>query len=368
MRPIKLGRAAENFFSLFSGFGLGEEKEYFIENLSLLIASGMNVGAGLESLAVEVRSFRMKRAVEGISSDIGAGEPLWRALDKSRIFNHSIISLIKIGEESGRLTENLRLISRQQQKERVFRSRVRSAMMYPIIVLFLTVVVGAGIAWFILPRLSIVFGELDIPLPWITRGLIFSGAFLGKYGSVVMPIFLLALATLIYVVFFRKKSKHLGQALLIRFPGVKRLIREVEIARLGYLLGTLLQAGLPVLAALDSLADSTVFRVYQDIYSKLREAVEEGRSIKKSFLLYPEVNILLPLPIQQMIVAAEQSGHLADTLKTIGDIYEEKTETTTKNISVLLEPLLLVIVWLGVVAVALAVILPIYSLIGGLNR
>ena len=110
------------------------------------------------------------------------------------------------------------------------------------------------------------------------------------------------------------------------------------------------------------------FRVYQDIYSKLREAVEEGRSIKKSFLLYPEVNILLPLPIQQMIVAAEQSGHLADTLKTIGDIYEEKTETTTKNISVLLEPLLLVIVWLGVVAVALAVILPIYSLIGGLNR
>jgi type II secretory pathway component PulF len=100
----------------------------------------------------------------------------------------------------------------------------------------------------------------------------------------------------------------------------------------------------------------------------LKESItEEGNSFQKSFVAYKKIKNLIPTSVQQMVASGEQSGHLSDTLFQVGQIYEAKIETTTKNLSVILEPVLLVIVWLGVAAVAFAIILPIYSLIGGLQ-
>ncbi len=134
------------------------------------------------------------------------------------------------------------------------------------------------------------------------------------------------------------------------------------------MLGGMLGAGLPVVTAFDSLIGVTEFVSYKRFYRFLRDRVEEGNSFAKSFALYPRVDRLMPPSIQQMIIAAEQSGFLADTLVKIGERFEEKTEVSTKNISTILEPILLVIVWFGVAGVALAIILPIYSLVGGFTQ
>ena len=130
------------------------------------------------------------------------------------------------------------------------------------------------------------------------------------------------------------------------------------------LLGTLLEAGLPITQALDSLAQATEIAQYKKLYLHLRGAVADGNSFQKSFMLFKNINRLIPAPMQQLIVAGEQSGGLPTTLLKIGQLFEAKADLTTKNLTVILEPILLLIVWLGVVAVALAVILPIYSLIG----
>lgn len=354
--------------SFFSNLGLGEERDYFIENLSMLLSSGMDILTGLESVKQDLRSRRMKKILDTVKEEINAGSSIWRALQDIGILPAHTISLIRIGERAGRLAENLKVIVNQQQKERVFRSKIRSAMMYPILVLSITVVIGIGIAWFILPRLATVFAQLKIELPFLTKVLIALGAFLGSYGSIVVPLFLLAVAAIIYFVFIFSKTKFFGQALLIRLPGVKKLIQEVELARFGYILGTLLKAGLPIVDSVDSLYHTATFRSYKKFYSSLKNSIEEGNSFQKSFILYGKTKKIIPVPIQQMIVAAEQSGRLPETLIKIGQIYEEKTENTTKNLTVILEPILLIIVWLGVLAVALAVILPIYRLIGGLNQ
>ena len=240
--------------------------------------------------------------------------------------------------------------------------------MYPIFILVLTAIIGLGIAWFILPRLASVFSSLKLELPLVTRILIATGKFLEGNGFWAIPCVVLILAIIFFFVFIFSKTKFIGQKILISTPGVKQLIREVELARFGYLLGTLLKASLPIVKSLDSMSKATTFRSYQRFYVHCRDSIMDGNSFQKSFLSYPKSHKFIPTPIQQIIISAEKSGNLAGSLIEIGKTFEEKTDNSTKNLAVILEPVLLVVVWVGVVGVALAVILPIYSLVGGLGN
>lgn len=351
----------------FARFGLSQDIDYLIENLSMLVAAGMPIVVALDSIAEEMHSARMKKVLQRMMDDIECGHPIWRALEASGLFPEHAVALIRLGEASGRLGENLKVVAVEEQKRRALAGKVQSALLYPVFVLVVTLVVGVGIAWFILPKLALVFSQLKIELPLITRWLIGSGVFLEKYGLFVIPgIFLLG-GSLFFFLFFSARTRSMGQAFLLITPGVGQLLREGEIARFGYLLGTLLRAGLPVTHALSSLASATQIVAYRRLYTHLELAVEEGNSFQKSFALFPNVKRIFPLPLVRLLAAGEQSGSLPDVLIRLGENYEEKAETTTKNLTVILEPLLLVLVWLGVVSVAFAVILPIYSLVGGLN-
>lgn len=358
-------KKAHPFFSF--SYISNDERAYFIENISLLISSGMNIMVALEAIKSESKSKAMRHMIEFMKEEIDAGVSLWKVLDHTRIFSTNTIALLRIGEETGRLSQNFKVIISQERKDRVFKSKIRSAMLYPGIVFFLTVGIGIGITWFILPKLASVFSGLRLDLPILTRLLISAGTYLGKYGHIVIPLFVTVLFTLWFFLFIFRKTKHIGQDLLFLFPAIGKLVKEIEIARFGYMLGTLLNAGLSLTDALDSLSEVTGIRRYQMLFDHLRKEIEEGNSFQKSFSTFSRIKRLIPVPIQQMIVAGEQSGNLSGTLTTIGSIFEEKTEITTKNLSVILEPILLVIVWIGVAGIALAVILPLYSLLGGLT-
>ncbi len=357
-----------SFFSNLSKLNVGDEKDFFVENLAMLLEAGMDIIFALAAIKKGMKSRYMRETIDRMTADIDAGTSLSDALAATKLMPDHVISLIMIGEESGRLAENLKVIVEQQQKERSFKAKIRSAMMYPVLVLGLTAVIGAGVAWFILPRLSSVFSQLNLDLPAITRILIGIGEFVKVYGQVVVPALFVALGVLLYFLFFYRRTKFIGQAILFHLPAIKKLVQEVEVAQLGYILGTLLDAGLPIIEALSSLNEATTFYSYKKFFIFAKGKIEEGNSFQRTFELFKGSDKIIPLPVQQMIASGEQSGKLPEILLKVGGIYEEKTENTTKNLSVLLEPLMLVIIWLGVVAVALAVILPIYSLIGGLNK
>lgn len=353
---------------VFSFLIPAEEKEYFIENLSMLLSSGMDIITALQSIKKEVQSSQMKTVIDNLCEDVEAGMPIWKVLEETKFFPAFIISLIKIGESSGGLLKNLRVISIQQKKDRIFSSKIRSAMMYPVFVLALTLAVGISIAWFILPRLTLVFDQLKVELPLITRVLISFGNFISQYGSVAVPAFLAFVSLVIYFVFIFSRTKFIGQTLFFSFPGTRKLIQETELARMGYIMGTLLRAGLPLTEALDSLAEASNFYKYKNLYLFLKKNIEEGGTFQQGFEDYGKSKRLVPSTIQQMMIVGERSGRLSEMMISIGEAFEEKIDNTTKNLATILEPVLLVIVWLGVVSVALAVILPIYSLIGGLNK
>jgi len=357
----------KKFINRLDSIGLENERSMFMENVSLLIASGIDISSSLAAIKKETKSRPMKRIIGEIEADIDAGSAFWRALDHTRIFSAHTISLVKIGEDSGRLEENLKVISIQEEKDREFRSKIKSAMMYPIFVFGLTIVIGVVIAWFILPRLSSVFASMKMDLPWTTQLLISAGKFLQNYGYVFMPLFFTAMGLTIFFVFFFSRTKFIGQNILFSLPGTRKLMQQVELSRFGYMLGTLIGAGININDALQSLIEASGFAPYKNFYKNLLSNIEDGNSFQKSFSYYKGLEKIMPFSVQQMVVNGEQSGFLSEVLLKIGVSYEKKIEDTTKNLTVILEPVLLVLVWLGVVGVAVAVIMPIYSLIGGFS-
>lgn len=351
-----------------STFGLSKERDQFIENLSMLVLSGMSIVSAISSIAKETKSQGMKAILERMVSEIEAGSPVWKSFDRTGFFKGYTISLLRLGEESGNFAENLKVVALEEEKDREFKGKVKSALMYPVFVLTLTGVIGIGISWFILPKLAKIFTDLKLTLPLVTKVLLAFGVFLSKHGLVVVPLGIVAISFFGYIIFSYKKTKFIGEAIIFSIPGIKILLMEVEVARFGYLLGTLLDAGLPVTRAIDSLAGASEVLRYKKFYLALRESIDMGNSFQKSFAAYKGIDKLIPTPIQQLIVSGEKSGNLNKTLVKVGQMLEAKSDATTKNLTIIMEPILLVIVWAGVVTVAFAVVLPIYSLVGGLNN
>lgn len=348
----------------FPRFGYGEIKDNFIEDLLMMLGAGMDILSALKAIKSEFKSRPLVKFLADLEEEIEAGASIYEAFSDRNLLDSQALSLIKLGEKSGRLVENLEVIALSQRKNRSFRSKINSAVMYPAFVLTVAAVVGLVITWFILPKISSVFSSMDIPLPLITKIMIALGDFIGQYGYIAIPVFLVICIATAYILFFLKWTKFIGQYILLVMPVFGKLVRQAELSRFGFILGTLLDAGLPLLEAMESLADSADIYAYKKFYRHLVIKIEEGRPLREIFKNYRRINFLFPPTVLQLISGGEQAGGLSVILKKIGDSYEQKMDTTSKNMTVLLEPMLLFVVFLAVLAVAVAVIMPIYSLVG----
>lgn len=348
--------------------GIRRDVEYLTDNIGQLLGSGVDVVSALSSVEGGMRSSIMKRLVHTIGERVAEGESLSALLGETGLFPDRTVALIKVGEENGQLVSYFKMIGLQEEKQRSFRAKIRSALMYPGFVFIMTIVVGVGVSWFILPRLSRVFFQLKIELPLITKIVLGFGAFLGEWGVYAVPLGAVALAALVYVVFFHRKTKRIGERLLMLLPGVRTLLQQVEMARLGFVLGGLLKGGIPITDAIASLKDATDSVYYKRLYEHIGGKIAAGESVADAFASYRRIDALVPQTVQQLLITASKSGTLAEVLLKLGASYEEQSDTSMRNLSVILEPVLLFIVWLAVVCVALGVILPIYDLIGGINR
>ena len=226
-RPIFEYRSDWPYVSI----GFGDEKDYFIENLSLLISSGMGISNALSAVSLSIKSKSMRKIAEAVEEMVNDGIPLWRAFEKTNFLSERVISLIRSGEEAGKLPEHLNLVTIQQHKEKVFSSRLKSALMYPGIVLILAFMVALFSAWIVLPKLITIFETSSGTLPISTRILIDIGIFLSKYGFVAVPSIIVLVISVVYFVFFYKKTKFIGDAILFSIPGIKDLLQGIELAR-----------------------------------------------------------------------------------------------------------------------------------------
>ena len=346
----------------YISIGFGDEQDYFIENLSLLIASGMGISSALASINISIKGRRLKKITEAIEKMVNDGMPLWKAFETTNFLSERVISLIRSGEEAGRLPEHLNLVTIQQHKEKMFNSRLKSALLYPGIVLVLAFVLALGSSWVILPKLVSIFQTTHGTLPLTTKILLWLGEFLSHYGAIVIPTIIVSVLALLFFVFVFKKTKYIGDYILFSIPGIRTLIQGVELARFGYVFGVLLQAGFQVNEALESVKKGTTYAQYRNFYTHLQECISNGDTFKNALSTYKKPERYLPVPIQQLILSAEKSGRLSETFIKVGVIFEEKTEAMSRDLSTVLEPIILIIVGLVVGFVVLAIIGPIYGL------
>jgi len=291
-------------------------------------------------------SKRMLSIVETMQQDIDGGMSLSKTFTKAHILPNHMLSLIRLGELSGNLNGNLKIVVLQNEKEDLFRSRIRSSLTYAVIVTTLAVVVGVGTAMFTLPRMALFFADLDAELPLITRILIAIGEFLAKYGYVFIPLFLGMLFVIVYFLFSFPRTKFVGHSLLFYTPVIKTIIKQAELARFGFLMGTMLKAGMPASEALNNMPSTTTFQNYRKFYFHLEKQVNECNSFRKSFSAYPDVKKLFPAAVRQMVAAAEHSGTLSETFLRIGKLYETKVDATARNIAHLRDPLIIIVICL----------------------
>lgn len=345
----------------------GKEKETFFENFGLILTSDLDISSSLDVLKAESNSKSLKSAVESIEKDISDGSSVWKSLERISILPQHLLSVIRIGERSGKLKENTLIVLTQMQKEREFKNKIRSASLYPILVLGLIFVVGFAMIIFVLPRITSVYKGLSIELPDVTKALIALGDFFNEYGNIVVPVFIVLFILLIFILFIYKKTKFIGQEIMFRTPLLGRMLTEVEVSRFGFLMGSLLSTGYPLLKAVELLISSTVYKRYKVFYEFMLDQLEQGYTFDQIIKKYKKIGHVLPPYARQLLISAEKSGSLNNSLSKIGDVYLEKNEITLKNLTVLIEPILLIIVWLGVAFVALSIILPIYNLVGNIS-
>jgi type IV pilus assembly protein PilC len=349
-------------------FGVGKDRDYFLSNLTMLLSAGLNLLMALEIVKAGLKTNKMKESIAKMKAEIEAGSSFWRALSKTDLFKEREITLIKIGEESGKLTDNLKMVVEQQEKSKALTRKVRSALTYPTIVLTVGTIVGVGVSWLVLPKLTDVLLSLNVELPFTTRVVIFIGEYLKANGHIAVPIFFVLLTAIVYIVFINKKTNFIGEKFLLHMPVINMLIKNVEIARFGYTLSTLLDSGVNFLNSLQSVKDSTSIRAYKNFYDRLKTRVELGESIDTIMKTEDPDGFLFPFYVQQMIAVSEHTGGLTTTLMKIHKIHDEKVNESTENLSTLLEPILMIVIFGIVLFLGMAVLSPIYGLIGGLSE
>ena len=289
-------------------------------------------------------------------------------LNNTEVFEKYIVDLIELGEKTGTLSKTLDLLIEERAKSEELKQKTRSAMLYPSIILSMSFIVAILISWFMLPKLSTIFTSLHIQLPLITKIVLNIGIFLSIYGKIFIPLLIITVYLFVYILFFNEHTKKYGQNILLKLPGIGNLLLEIEISRFSYLLKSLLSVGIPTTEAIKTISSATPIYKYKKFYEYLVYSISEGNSFEKSFSSYKNIENLFSIPVQTLIISGEKSGKLEEILLVIDEKYAQKMDTSSKNLSIVLEPIFLIIVWFVVVAIALAIILPIYSLTANINN
>jgi len=342
-----------------------KEKKTFLDNLALLIGSGMGVNTSLRILYKNVKDKSLKQTLNSMLSSVESGSSLSQTMTDHNFLPEFLISLIRIGEESGNLADKIKRTVVSIDKDQRRRAQLRSALFYPVFVFTLVIVLGIGVSIFILPRIGQVFSNMNTQLPAMTRILIQIGEFMSKYWYIIIPLILVILITSILVLFVFPATRKSGQWLLFHLPVFNDLIVKTEVSRFSYNLAMLLNSGIPITKSLSSLSKVHDYYMYKNYTQFLANYIQSGKSFHNIFdLNRKKTNTIFPFTVQEIITAGEESGKLTEVLEQIGEKYEQESEQIAKNIAVLLEPALLIVVWVGVVFLAIAILLPIYSLVG----
>jgi len=335
-----------------------KEKSLFFHSLQMLISSGIRFTRALEMIATRTSNLRLARILNTIAHDISAGASFSRALSKyPDIFSSSEIKMIYSGEISGEIEKTLGIISRQIQKNLEIELRVRNALLYPAIVLIAIFLAGFVVMIFVVPQFSEIFKNFSTELPLATKILIGISNFLKNFWWLLFVLFFLFFA------FFQnwkntENGKRIFDGFLLQMPLLSPLINNMQTFRIASNFSTLLSAGIPVLKSLRILSEIMKNSVIGDAIFLAAQKIKKGEKI---FSAFREQKVFDPI-IPEIIEIGEKSGNVAEILQKTSLQYEMEINAQLKNLTTIIEPIVILLVGGAVIFMALAIISPIFKM------
>lgn len=341
------------------------EQTFFAKRLSFLLRSGVPVLESLVMIREQTHKKHHAEIIDAVIADVSNGQFLSTSLARTKsLFGSFAINIIRIGETTGILSENLDYLSEELKKKQALRRKIAGAFIYPAIVTLATLGITGFLVVYLFPKIMPVFTSLHVKLPLTTRLIIWISNFLREDGIIffsAITIFVLGFLTIL-----RKNHKlqFFADGQILKIPIIGTIIQYYNLANANRTLGLLLKSGVTLSEALSITSETSGNLVYKNAYHILMETVNRGEKLssylKKERFLFPDV-------LSQIIAVGERSGDLQNSLIYLAQFYENEVDDFTKNLSNMVEPVLMVCMGILVGFIAISIITPIYGITQNLH-
>ncbi|MDP3994170.1 MAG: type II secretion system F family protein [Candidatus Doudnabacteria bacterium] len=348
-----------SFLKNFLGHVSLLEKLTFINNLAVTIRAGLPVSKALNVLTKQMPNHYFRKIIGEIAHNVEEGKTLSESMAPYKnVFTPIVVNMVKVGEESGELDKTLEYLGKQVARDYNLIRRTRSALIYPAVVGVALVVIGYIMFAFVLPKLTATFKAFDTDLPFLTVTIIKIVDIVSHYSILIL---VMAVGAVFAFLYWRKTSN--GRIILHRIvfaiPIVRILVKKINMARFTIIFSGLMRSGMPIVEALRITANTMTNLYYQRALSDVSEKVKVGVDLVVALEKYPK--LFTPM-VTEMIQVGEESGTMEKVLGEVANFYEADIDDTMKNLSSIVEPVLVMVIGAVVGVLAVGLILPIYSI------
>ncbi len=351
--------------SRFSFLNRVSQREIVImsRQIATLFEAKVSVLSTFQLMAEEAEHPRLREALLQITDDVKGGAPISSAMNRHNdIFSPFFVSMVKSGEESGKLSETFNYLASYLDRSYELTSRARNALIYPAFVVVSFVVVMILMLMFVIPKLSTILKETGQTLPIYTQAVMGLSQFFVDYG-----LFVLILLIILGIFLYRYTKTTAGMDALAKFklavPYVGVLYQKLYLSRIADNLYTMLTSGISMVRALEITADVVDNYIYQNILKKSIEGVKAGQSLSDIMGGYPDE---IPGVMVQMMRVGEESGKLGFVLETMAKFYQREVDNEVNTLVGLIEPVMIVVLGVGVGILLTSVLVPIYNIASGI--
>jgi type IV pilus assembly protein PilC len=370
LSPLFVQKVDEQKKTGFSLFGQKKvsliEKANLCRYLATMINSALPLTEAVEAIAEETTQPAMQKVLSDVRSSLEAGQPLSNAFSKyPETFDEVFLTLLRAGEESGTLGKSFDYLGKQLYADYELRQRIKSTLAYPTVIVLTTLALGLAMLIFVIPKIAPILLNLhrEFPLPAYTLFILRSGLFLSKnilffLGGLVI------LAVPLVFVFQKPQSKKAFGNFLSRLPFFGELLSKLVLGRFNRTLATLLKSGVSIIDSLRVSASTLTLPQFKSIGEIFIKETEKGTSLSETLKktnLFPSIMI-------RMVSTGEKTGALDKLLTDLAEFYEEEVSNFLKALTSVIEPIMMLLIGIGVGAMVVSVIAPIYSFVGSLSK
>ncbi len=335
------------------------EKIIFTKNLSGMLNAGLSLYRALTVLEKQTKNEKFRNILNSLLKEIDQGGTLSDGMSKyPKVFSTLFVSMVRAGEESGNMSDSLKEIGQNLQKTYDLNKKIKGAIMYPSIIVGAIFLIGIFMMIFVVPVLTSTFKELNIDLPASTKFIIFISDSLSK-NPLLSLLFIFIFFIGLFFLFRAKFLKKYFDFLVFRIPVVGQIVKEVNSARTTRTLSSLLISGVDMTKALTITGEVLQNKFYKDIIQKAVVDIQKGVALSSVF---KERVDLYPIMVGEMIEVGEETGKLSSMLVDVAVFYEAEVDSKTKDLSTIIEPVLMILIGAAVGFFAISMISPMYSL------